>query len=169
MDLSALQQIREADLHARSAELVVDGQRFLIAHIHIHSVEPILDVHMESGLGRAIGTLRLGEVQWPVFCLDGELELLDSVPATRRACVLLKSDHGGVAVLCDEVGVVDNRALVMTPVPGCMRGEGGLMDSLAVINGKVTCVLGADRLSAMLRSQMSGDGAETLALPAEEQ
>ena len=43
MDGSALQHIREADLHARSAELVVDGQSLLIAHVHIHSVEPILD------------------------------------------------------------------------------------------------------------------------------
>ncbi len=169
MDMSARTQIGEADLHARSAELVVDGQSFLIAHIHIHSVEPILGVQMESGHGPAIGTLQLGEDQWPVFCLDGDLNILGSVPATRRDCVLLKSVDGGVAVLCDEVGEVDNAALTMIPVPGCMSGEQSPMDSLAVIDAKITCVLGADRLSVMLRSAMIDDGTQALAHSAGEQ
>lgn len=158
MDKSALQQVREADLHARSAELVVDGQSLLIAHIHIHSVEPILDVRMEPGHGKALGILQLGEDQWPVYCLDGDLNILGNVPARRRACVLLKSDHGGVGVLCDEVRVVDNASLTIVPVPGCMSGQQSLMDSLAVIGGKITCVLGADRLSAMLQSGLSDEG-----------
>jgi hypothetical protein len=165
MDKSALQQIREADLHARSAELVIDRQSLLIAHIHIHSVEPILDVRIESGHGQALGVLELGDDRWPVYCLDGNLNILAGVPATRRACVLLKSEHGGVGVLCDEVRVVDNASLVMVPVPGCMSGEQSLMDSLAVIDGKVTCVLGADRLSAMLRSGVDDEDLDTHALP----
>jgi hypothetical protein len=166
MDESALQQIREADPHARSAELVVDGQSLLIAHIHIHSVEPILDVRMESARGQAMGTLQLGDDQWPVYCIDGDLNILGNVPAARRACVLLKSDRGGVGLLCDEVRVVDNAALTIVPVPGCMSGDQRLLDSLAIIDRKITCVLGADRLSAMLQSGMSGDSLESLVLPA---
>ena len=161
MARSALQHIREADLHARSAELVVDGQSLLIGHIHIHSVEPILDVRMESGHGQALGMLELGEDRWPVYCLDSNLDILGNVPATRRACVLLKSDHGGVGILCDEVRVVDNAALSIVPVPGCMRGEQSLMESLAVIEGKVTCVLGTDRLSRMLQSATNDEDLET--------
>ena len=170
MDKSALQQIREADLHARSAELVVDGQSLLIAHVHIHSVEPILDVRLESGHGRALGILQLGSEEWPVYCLDAELNILGNVPARRRACVLLKSDHGGVGVLCDEVRVVDNASLTIVPVPGCMRSDDSLMDSLAVVGGKVTCVLGADRLSTMLQSapgdESLDDGTGVQPLPA---
>lgn len=169
MDGSALEQIPVANLHARSAELVVDGQSLLIAHIHIHSVEPILDVRMAPGHGQAMGTVRLGDDQWPVYCLDGDLNILGNVPAARRACVLLKSELGGVGVLCDEVKVVDNAALTMVPVPGCMSGEQSLMDSLAIIDGKITCVLGADRLSAMLRSGTIANGPEALTLPAGEQ
>jgi hypothetical protein len=168
MAKSALQQIREADLHARSAELVVDGQSLLIGHIHIHSVEPILDVRMESGHGLALGILQLGDNQWPVYCLDGNLDILGNVPATRRACVLLKSDHGGVGILCDEVRVVDNTALRVVPVPGCMSGRQSLMESLAVIDGKVTCVLGTDRLSDMLQSATNTKASETGAQPVEE-
>ena len=168
MDRSALQQIGEADFHARSAELMVDGQSLLIAHIHIHSVEPISDVRMKFDHGQARGTLRLGEDEWPVYCPDGNLNILSNVPAARCVCVLLKSDHGGVGILCDEVKVIDNAALTIVPVPGCMSGEHSLMDSLAIIDGKVICVLGADRLSAMLRSGMTDDGMEALALPAGE-
>ena len=167
MDQSALQQIREADLHARSAELVIDRQSLLIAHVHIHSVEPILDVRIESGHGRALGVLELNDDRWPVYCLDGDLNILHGVPATRRACVLLKSGHGGVGVLCDEVRVVDNASLTMVPVPGCMSGEQSLMDSLAVIDGKVTCVLGADRLSAMLRAGTADEDPGARPLPEE--
>jgi len=172
-DGSALQQIRQADLHARSAELVVDGQSLLVAHIHIHSVEPILDVRMAPGHGQAIGTLQLGDNRWPVYCLDADLNILGNVPAARRACVLLKSDRGGVGILCDEVSVVDNAALTMVPVPGCMSGGQSLMDSLAIVDGKVTCVLEADRLSAMLRSatlpsEMADEDLQALAPPAGE-
>lgn len=159
MDTSALEQIRQADLRARSAEIVIDGQSLLISHVHIHSVEPILDVRLRSDQGRAIGLIELGDTQWPVFCISGDLDILTSMPARRRACVLLKSDHGGVAFLCDEVRVVDNTALNLVPVPGCMRGEHDLMESLAVLDEKVTCVLSADGLSSMLTSQSPATGA----------
>lgn len=163
---SALQQISAADLHARSAELVVDGQSLLIGHVHIHSVEPILDVRMSPGHGQALGTVALGEAQWPVYCIDNNLDLLDHVPATRRACVLLKPDHGGVGILCDEVRVIDNAVLSIVPVPGCMSGQQSLMESLAVIGGKVTCVLGAERLSSMLQATMGDEGPDTGVSPA---
>ena len=152
MNEPALQQIGETDLHARSAELVVDGQSLLIAHVHIHSVEPILDVRVQFGNGQAMGTLQLGDDRWPVYCLDGDLDILGNVPAARRACVLIKSVDGGFGILCDELRVVDNAALTIVPVPGCMSGEQCLMESLAIIDGKITCVLEAERLSAMLRS-----------------
>jgi len=153
MDSSALEQIREADLRARSAEVVIDGHSLLIGHVHIHSVEPILDVRLRSGHGKAIGIIALGDSEWPVFCINGDLDILTSMPARRRACVLLKSDHGGVAFLCDEVRVVDNTALKYVPVPGCMRGEHDLMESLAVLDQKVTCVLSAQGLSSLLTEQ----------------
>lgn len=167
MDREALEQIRDADLSARSAELVIDGQSLMIAHVHIHSVEPMLDVRRQSGLGRAVGTFALADREWPVYSLDGDLELLADVPDARRACVLLKSRHGGVGFLCDEVRVVDNDALTLVPVPGCMSGDEGLMESLAIVDGKVTCVLDADRLSAMLQSGSEGDGPDALAAAAE--
>lgn len=150
MDKESLHQIRSADLDARSAEIVIDGQSLLIAHRHVHSVEPILDVRMGTGEGRAVGSMALGDLRWQVYSLDGNLDMISEVPRQRRACVLLKSDLGGVGFLCDEVHVIDNEALIMVPVPGCMQGEASLMDSLAVIGGKVTCVLAADRLAAML-------------------
>lgn len=165
MDREALNHIREADLSARSAELVIDGQSLLIGHAHIHSVEPIADVRVEPGHGQAVGVLEFGEDSWSVFALDRDLDILADVPANRRACVLLKTEHGGVGFLCDEVHVVDNDSLAMVPVPGCMQGEESLMDSLAVVDGKITCVLAADRLSAMLRGQTSDDAAEPRAAP----
>jgi len=168
MDRSALQQIGEADLHARSAELLVDGQSLLIAHIHIHSVEPIVDVRMKFGHGQARGTLRRGEDEWPVYCADGNLNILGSVPAARCVCVLLKSVDGGFGILCDEVRAVDSSALTIVPFPGCMSSEQSLMDSLAIIEGRVIGVPGADRLSAMLQSGMTDDGIEALAHPARE-
>ena len=169
MDGSVLQHVREADRHARSAELVVDDQSLLIAHVHIHSVEPIVDVRIESDHGQALGILQLGEDQWPVYCLDGDLNILDRLPAKRHACVLLKSDHGAIGILCDEVRVVDNAALTPVPVPTCMSGGQSVMECLAIIDGKVTCVLAADRLSAMLLTQMSDDSKQATPLAAGEQ
>jgi hypothetical protein len=42
------------------------------------------------------------------------------------------------------------------------------MESLAVIDGKVTCVLGTDRLSDMLQSATNTKASETGAQPVEE-
>ena len=169
MDGSALQHNREVDLQARSAELVVDDRRILIAHDHVHSVEPILDVRIESDHGQALGTLQLGEDQWPVYCLDGDLNILDKLPAKRCACVLLRSDRGAIGILCDQVRVVDNAALTLVPVPACMSGEQSLVESLAVMDGKVSCVLGADRLSAMLLAQTTDDSTQATPSAAGEQ
>ena len=155
--------------HQRFVIQLRAGQSLLIAHTHIHSVEPILDVVIETGHGQALGVLQLGEEQWPVYCMDGDLNILDGLPAKRRACVLLKSDHGGIGILCDEVRVVDNAALTLVPVPACMSGEENLMESLAIIDGKVTCVLEADRLSAMLFAQTADGAIEAIPLAAEEQ
>lgn len=168
MEMSALEQIRNADLHAGSAEVVLDGQTLLIDHVHIHSVEPIAGVHMCSDHGPAIGEIQLGEQRCPVFCLDADLSILAKVPATRRACVLLTSDHGGVGFLCDEIRMIDDASLAKVSVPGCMSGEHNLVDSLAVIDGKVACVLSADRLSLMLRSQTTVDAVQTRAQSAGE-
>jgi hypothetical protein len=165
---SALQHIDEADLHGRSAELVVDGQRLLIAHVHVHSVETLADVRIASGHGRALGILPLGEDEWPVYCLDGDLNTLDRLPANRRACVLLKSDHGGIGILCDEVRVVDNGTFASVPVPDCMQGEQSPVGSLAIIGAKVICVLDADRLSATLLAEKTGDGVQAAPLTAGE-
>lgn len=164
MDGSALEQLRDADLRARSAEVVIDGQSMLIGHVHIHSVEPILDVRLKSGNAKAIGIIELGETHWPVFCFDGDLNILDSLPGKRRACVLLKSDGGGFAFLCDEVRMVDNTDLKLVSVPGCMRGEHDLMESLAIVDGKVTCVLSADGLSRLLGADSRGPLAPEAAL-----
>jgi hypothetical protein len=169
MDGPALQHIGEADLHGRSAELVVDGQSLLIAHVHVHSVEPIADVRIEPGHGLALGTLPLGEDEWPVYCLDGDLDILDRLPGTRRACVLVKTEFGGIGILCDEVRVVDNGAFATVPVPGCMQGEQSLMQSLAIIDARVTCVLDADRLSATLLAEMTNGGVQATPLAAGEQ
>ncbi len=152
MEASASQQLDKAHRPERCAELVMDGRSLLIAHIHIHFVEPIVNVCMGAGRGQAMGTLGLGEDEWPVFCLDGDFSILRNVPATRRSCVLLNSEHGGVGVLCDEVRVVDKATLTLVAVPGCMSSNHKLMDSLAIIDGKVACMLGVDRLSLMLHS-----------------
>ncbi len=158
MDGHTLEQIRDADPSAHSAELVIDGQSLLIGHVHIHSVEPMEEVRRQSGLGNAIGTLTLADGEWPVYSVDGDLEPLADVPDRRRACVLLNSSHGGVGFLCDRVRVVGNDALTLVPLPGCMRRDEGLLESLAVMDGRVSCVLDAVRLSAMLRSTSGEDG-----------
>ncbi len=54
--------------------------------------------------------------------------------------------------------VVGNDALTLVPLPGCMRRDEGLLESLAVMDGRVSCVLDAVRLSAMLRSTSGEDG-----------
>ncbi len=168
MDGPALQHIREADLHGRSAELFVDGHNLLIAHAHVHSVEPIVNVRIEPGHGQALGVLSLGEGEWPVYCLDGDLDVLDRLPATRRACVLLKSHHGSIGILCDEVRMVDTGAFAIVSVPVCMQGEQSLVESLAIIDAKVICVLDADRLSATLLAEKTGDGVQAAPLTAGE-
>ena len=166
MDTATRQQPHEAHPPARSTELLVDGQSFLIAHNHIHSVERIVDVRMETGHEPAMGTLRLGMDEWPVFCLDRDLNILGKLPAARHACVLLKSEYGGVGVLCDEARVLDNTTLTIVPIPGCMSDELSLTETLAIIDGKITCMLGAERLSVMLRSSVSDDGVQAPVLPA---
>lgn len=160
MNTAALEHNDETDPRALSAELVMGTQRLLVAHADIHTVAPIKDVRIESGCGHAIGSVRHGEHVWAVFSLDADLEFLATVPATRRSCVLLRLDDdaelGGVALLCDELRVLDNASLTMVPVPGCMSGEESPMEAFAIVNGEVICAVSAARLSAWLRRGVAG-------------
>lgn len=140
----------DSPLEARSAELLIDGQSLLVPHQHIHSVEPTLDLQPSPHASRIIGELSVADHRWPIYCVDRELNVLTEVPSARRTCVLLRGPRGGFGLLCDEVHVVDNSGLRMVPVPGCMHGGDSLMDSLAVVGDKVTCVLSVQRLAAML-------------------
>ena len=135
---------------ARSAELLIDGQGLLVPHQHIHSVEPILDLERVPGAAAVIGELTVADHRWPIYSLDRNLDVLSEIPTTRRAAVLLRNPRGNFGILCDEVHVVDNASLRMVPIPGCMQGAHSLMDALAVLGSKVTCVLSVQRLAAML-------------------
>lgn len=163
MNIAALEHDDETDLDSRCAELLVDGQQILIAYADIFALEPVESVRIESGCGHAIGNVCHGEDVWAVFCLDARLEFLASVPAARSACVLLRFDAdaelGGVALLCDESRVLDDASLTTVPVPGCMGGEDNPVEALAIVDGAITPVLSAERLTALLRRDVSGGAA----------
>jgi len=160
VNLAALDQNDETDVHSRSVELVMDGRRILIADADVHAVEPIENVRIESGFGHAIGNVSHGEDVWAVFCLDAQLDFLATIPADRSICVLLRfdasSELGGVAVLCDESRDLDDASPTTVPVPGCMSGEENPVSALAIVDGAITCVVSAERLAALLRRHVSG-------------
>jgi hypothetical protein len=111
---------------------------------------------------RAIGWLSRKEGEpWPVYCLDGGLQLQHPLPPARRLCVFIEA-HGAVTgIACDRVQLLATDAeLTVEPVPGCMTGMPSPITGFARHQAGITAVVTATVLADYLAFlQEHGHGA----------
>lgn len=139
-----------AGLETRYAQVRFGHLRMLLPQNDVRSVEPIMDVDTTQSLDGEIGRVNLAGTVWPVYSFDPDLQLTRPVPADHRVCVLISGGAGGFGITCSELTTVASAEIQRVPVPRCMRSPGPVLESLAVLDGAVACVIDASGLAGLI-------------------
>lgn len=152
---------------ASYAVLSVDDLSLLVPQRAVHALELALDVEPGGDSPSRIGWIWVERKQWPVFCLDANLEPLREPPPARKICAVLVLEAGGFGLLCDRIENLEHNSVRTFPIPGCMHDPDAPIDALAAFDGRIGCVLCVSGLGAVLSPQagpMPEGYADTLVL-----
>jgi chemotaxis signal transduction protein len=126
--------------------LAIDGLRLIVPQGDIRTVESISDVIVADKMPKTVGVINYRGQRWPVVCLSHELLLLDAVPASRRACVMLAFDGNYLGLLCDDAKVLVNFIQQSFFVPASMRKLESPLTGLIQYEQGLACLSDASHL-----------------------
>ncbi len=113
-----------AGMTASAAVLKIGSTELLFQQGDIRSLEAATDVDGNHPREGSVGWISYMRQRWPAYCLSEQLELLGSVPPSRRTCALLALETGYVGVLCDDVTFIKQAAGKVFEVPPAMKAAG---------------------------------------------
>ncbi len=115
-----------------------------------------------ASLAQAAGQFMAGNDQsWPVYSLDGLLQLQRAVPEARRICVFYETEDQTRGLLCDRVwSLAEDADLIVEPMPGCMKGPPSPATGLAQFRDHIAIVTNRGALSAYLAYLLEQDYVE---------
>ena len=128
--------------------LSIDGLKLILPQGDIRTVESISDVELADKIPTSIGTINYRGQRWPVVCLSNELLLLDVVPASRRACVMLAYDGNYLGLLCDDAKVLVNFMPDSFAMPKSMRTDASPIIGLIQYEQALACLSDANHLTS---------------------
>jgi hypothetical protein len=146
-----------------------DGVHLLVTQEDIFSVEIAEDVQLftaeealeiaeikEEGAG-SIGWIVVGEYQFLVYALAGNMERMNFVPEGSRYCVVLQTAKTAYGLLCaDMESLRQGYDLSIQRIPSCMQTPHTPFTYLAVWEGQLACVTS----STALFHYLTGGGEE---------
>lgn len=126
--------------------LRIGQTRLLLAQSDIRDIGMAGDINPASAPSGGVGWMSFNRRSWPVYCLSDELDFINDVPDTRRACVLLMQGEMLFGLLCDQVDVLGS-APTFYPLPDCMKLADSPVAALAVLPDGIACLSTAQRLA----------------------
>ena len=146
--------VRDREINATAAVLKINGLELMLPQTEVRALESASDVGGSDPMERSVGWIGYMRQRWPVYCLSEELELLGSVPSSRRTCALLAIESGYVGVLCDDVSVQKQIAGKSHELPFAMRTADTPITGLLPYGGGLMSITGARRLAAYIDLQV---------------
>jgi hypothetical protein len=127
-----------------------DSMQLLIPQGGIATIEMIDGMESGDGGGGAVGTLRAGGREYPVYALNADLELLTECSAAHKYCVAFNlDDQPAFAIACDEVrSLTLHAADEVKPLPACMRNPGNPVEAMLLQEDRLMLV---SQIAPMLR------------------
>lgn len=143
-----------SSLQVTAAVLKIDTLQLMFRQGEIRSLESVSDMDSNAPDNNSVGWFNYAQQRWPAYCLSSQLELQSSIPATRRACVLLALESGYIGVLCDDASLlkqVDGQAYEL---PVVMRQMDTPIKGVVSYNQNIACISDANCLAAHIRQQI---------------
>jgi hypothetical protein len=98
---------------------------------------------------------------WPVYSLDGSLQLQRATPKARSICVFFDAEGQTHGLLCDRVwSLAEDADLVVETLPGCIKGRPSPATGLAQFRNRIAMVTSRGALSAYLAHLLEQDRVE---------
>lgn len=126
--------------------LAIDTLRLILPQVDIRTVESISDVKLADKMPNSVGWIKYLGQAWPVFCFSDELVLLDAIPGTRRACVMLAFNGAYLGLLCDDARVLVNFSRQNFAVPAAMSAHSSPLTGLIQYEQGLACLSDASHV-----------------------
>lgn len=126
--------------------LRIDGMQLMLPQGDICAVESVADLVGHDVTAPAIGRITYLGQSWPVLSLDGELQTLATIPAARRACVMLATGKGFLGLLCDDVRVLNQQSGADYALPVAMRAAHTPVQAIMPFENGLACLSDARHL-----------------------
>jgi hypothetical protein len=137
-------------MNAPAVVLKIDGLDLMFLQSDIRALESASDMDTNSPRQASAGWIVYLRQHWPVYCLSGQLDLLDIVPQSRRTCALLPIADAYIGILCDDVSILKQVAGKRHELlPIMKRGDTPILELLP-FGEKLLCVSHPVCLSAYI-------------------
>ena len=133
--------------------LAIDELLLALPQRDVHQFELASDLEAPAAnLAQAAGQFIAGRnTSWPVYSLDGSLQLQRAVPEARRICVFFETEGQTTGLMCDRVwSLAEDADLVVEPMPGCVKGPPSPATGLAQFQDRIAMVTNRAALSFYL-------------------
>ncbi|MFZ6745675.1 hypothetical protein ACO0LC_20830 [Undibacterium sp. JH2W] len=126
--------------------LRIDALQLMLPQGDVCAVESVVDLQSQDDIAPAIGRITYLGQSWPVLSLDGELQALAAMPASRRACVMLATGKGFLGLLCDDVRVLNQHSGADYALPVAMRAGHTPVQAIMPFEDGLACLSDARHL-----------------------
>jgi hypothetical protein len=135
-----------------------------IVSLECHRVElPLLitQYHQPGGTcrnrGGAVGRLRSGGREWPVYALSADLSRRSECMASNKYCVAFEIDgQPAFSIACDEVSSLTlDSAAQIKPLQSFMRNHGNPIEALVLKDDRLMFVSRAESMQKFLNTEIA--------------
>lgn len=126
-----------------------DSRQLLIPQDGVATIEMIDMMELDTAQPAALGCLRAGGLEYPVFALDANFDLLESITPNHKYCVAFNlDDQPAFALACESVSSLNlDGGDEIKPLQACMRNPGNPVDALLLRDDELMLV---SRIQSML-------------------
>ena len=138
------------------AVMSFDGTHLLLPQQTVTTIEVASSIDSEVDTPGALGRLKSGGHEWPVFALTTDLKTRSERPSSYRFCVAFNRDDGGAfAIACEQVSAlaVDNMNQIK-PLHSCMRTSGCPVEWLLLKDHQLMFISGVEAMHEFLMPEI---------------
>jgi hypothetical protein len=136
-----------------------ENVQLLFPQSGIATIEMIENMEAESDAGGAVGRLRTGGREWPVYALDADLSRRSERSASNKYCVAFDIDgQPAFSIACDQVSsmTLDSPDQIK-PLQGFMRNANNPIEALLLQDDRLMLVSQVDSMHRFLVTDLAAD------------
>ena len=134
-----------------------DTIELLIPQGAIATIEMIDSMEADAGTGGAVGRLRSGGREWPVYALSADLSRRTECMASNKYCVAVDIDgQPAFSIACDAVSSLTlDSADQIKPLQRFMRNQGSPIEALLFKDDRLMLVSRAESMQRFLDAELA--------------